>query len=489
MFHTAATNVLHRAVVIAVNSVSPPLKHMQKRKQVPYFFQHPCQPEHFVLSDSLRLSLSSKDKVEAQRFAGAGGSLGLNRRGFLELFTSLALHQKMGLREALQWIQIQHTDSRFFLHPAAHLQVELEFNLDGGVDREEGAEMRDEEACQAYGGFFKSIQNRGRRAARGEEDKRGGDRTHGHNRKLEDWMIGRNRQERIRVEECAMHRWTPRMSPRKVYDAVTYFQEHQMMLLRMNELNQSVDVHSVVEGDRSFCGDYTERNIHQHTALFAPFAHKLRVVEATLSAHPDLSCPVISQDFPCTQDADETPGSHHKEALKGTWNSGERTLSKCEWYTRNAALQGLLDADPNDLILMGDVDEILRADFVRQLKWCDGIPVALGMTSRWFLYDISFHRPDWVCTHNAILFCALGHGEAEFARPAGATGVVAGQWPKSHGGWYERSIYIYILIYIYIYYIYIYIYVYKCIHICIYIYIHIHICICIYIYTYVLINV
>jgi len=247
-------------------------------------------------------------------------------------------------------------------------------------------------------------------------------------------MIGRNSQEGIGVEECAMHGWTPRMSPRKVYDAVTYFQEHQLMLLRMHELNQSVDVHIVVEGDRSFRGDYKERNIHQHTALFAPFAHKLRVVEATLSAHPDISCPVISQDFQCAQDADETAGSHHKEALKGTWNSGERSRFKREWYTRNAALQGLWDADPDDLILMGDVDEIPRADFVRQLKWCDGIPVALGMTSRWFLYNISFQRPDWVRTPNVILHRALGHGEAVFARPAGATGVVAEQWAKSNGG-------------------------------------------------------
>ena len=33
---------------------------------------------------------------------GSGGSLALNRRVFLELYTTLALHQPMGLREALQ---------------------------------------------------------------------------------------------------------------------------------------------------------------------------------------------------------------------------------------------------------------------------------------------------------------------------------------------------------------------------------------------------
>ena len=43
----------------------------------------------------------------------------------------------------------------------------------------------------------------------------------------------------------------------------------------------------------------------------------------------------------------------------------------------------------DDLILMGDVDEIPRGAVVRLLKWCDGLPLALGMTSRWYQVSLS----------------------------------------------------------------------------------------------------
>jgi hypothetical protein len=71
-----------------------------------------------------------------------------------------------------------------------------------------------------------------------------------------------------------------------------------------------------------------------------------------------------------------------------------------------------LDAEADDLILMGDVDEIPRGSVVRLLKWCDGMPVALGMTSRWFQYHAGLQKTDWFLTPNAILYRALGHGEA-----------------------------------------------------------------------------
>ena len=209
-----------------------------------------------------------------------------------------------------------------------------------------------------------------------------------------------------------------------------------MLLLRMHELNASVDAHIVVEGDLSFRGEPKRRLLHRQAALFEPFAHKLRVVEAQLPAHGDISCPVFSPDLSCTQEAGEA-GGPFEQALNGSWTSGYRNWFKREWYSRHATAWGLWDAGPDDLVLMGDVDEIPRADIVRQLKWCDGVPLALGMTSRWYLYNASFQKPDWFLTPNAILFRALGHGQAGFARPDGASGVGAGagRWINARRGW------------------------------------------------------
>jgi len=443
-FHAASQKFMHRTSVVAVSSVAPPAEHMQHRGRATTHFEHPCQPNLFALSDSLALPLQAE---ALHKFAGTGGALGLNRRAFLELYSTLAMHQALGLREALQWLQSQDAQSRFFLHPAPQLAVELQITAEGaelpGGEDAGGAD----DACHAFARFLGFSQGEGdpSLAWAGGEGGEGGEGGGGGGGAFEggggedDEEAGRDG---IRLEECAAHGWAPRLTPRKVYDAVTYLQEDQMLLLRMHELNNSVDVHVVVEGDRSFRGEGKPRHLQRHTALFAPFAHKLRVVEATLAAHPDISCPIISPDFSCSAAADayaeDVSGSHpREEALRGSWTSGYRNWFKREWYTRHTMAWGLFDAGPDDLVLMGDVDEIPRADLVRALKWCDGSPLALGMTSRWFQYNASFQKSDWFLTPNAILFRALGSGEAGFARPDGASGVSAGtsRWIRTDRRW------------------------------------------------------
>jgi hypothetical protein len=39
-----------------------------------------------------------------------------------------------------------------------------------------------------------------------------------------------------------------------------------------------------------------------------------------------------------------------------------------EWWQRNSILRGLTEADPDDLIIISDVDEILRADIVTNMR-------------------------------------------------------------------------------------------------------------------------
>ena len=72
----------------------------------------------------------------------------------------------------------------------------------------------------------------------------------------------------IRMEQCARHGWSPRFLPRKVYDVVTYLQERQMQVLRMQELKDAVDVHVLVEGDRSFRSVPKPYNVHRHSHSF-----------------------------------------------------------------------------------------------------------------------------------------------------------------------------------------------------------------------------
>ena len=374
VFHTAAVSLLHRSAVVAVSSLAPPKRHTVHPGRMPTAFEHPCRPDDFWLSDALRLSPSlsvGSSPPGMAQLAGAGGSIGLNRRGLLELYTTLQVHQTMGLREALQWLQVQHASARFFLHPAQAACVEVESLVDALDEArqlgEQGTDTWQDwatpESCSRNGDALKRLLLLSE--ARVRESGYGAG---------------------VRMEQCARHGWSPRFLPRKVYDVVTYLQERQMQVLRMQELEDAVDVHVLVEGDRSFRSVPKPYNVHRHSHSFKAFAHKMRVVEVTLPAHKDISCPVFSPDYSCTQDAGES-GGPYEAALHGSWTSGYRDWFKREWYSSHTMAWGLWDAGPDDVILMGDVDEIPRAALVSLLKWCDGIPLALGMTSRWFQYN------------------------------------------------------------------------------------------------------
>lgn len=113
----------------------------------------------------------------------------------------------------------------------------------------------------------------------------------------------------------------------------------------------------------SFRGEEKKRQLHTRAKQFSEFAHKIRVLEALLPAHHDISCPVISRDFACppeSNNAADESGEEENEAgvggtayqgLAGTWTSGERNSFKREWYTRHTMAAGLWDAQPGQYIV------------------------------------------------------------------------------------------------------------------------------------------
>ena len=64
---------------------------------------------------------------------------------------------------------------------------------------------------------------------------------------------------------------------------------------------------------------------------------------------------------------------------------------------QNGILEGLAQAQPDDLVIVSDVDEIPRAIVIRQLRMCGGynFPVELQMAS--YMYDFA-------CPQRALLF-------------------------------------------------------------------------------------
>jgi len=217
--------------------------------------------------------------------------------------------------------------------------------------------------------------------------------------------------------QCAMHGWTVRREPRRVFDCVNYFQEDAMLDLRMREIGNEVHRFIIVEGDKTFRG--TPRTLH--LPLHPPpreHAHKVRLVVAELPPYSD-----ITRDG-CTEFGEGCPPSN--EGLRGSWTNGYRSWFKREWLSRSAMSRGLYDMRPDDVAIIGDVDEIPRSSFLRLLANCDGVPLAASIESSWRIFNVSMRRSSefgeraWFMAPSVILGRALKTGEGAammMARP------------------------------------------------------------------------
>lgn len=119
------------------------------------------------------------------------------------------------------------------------------------------------------------------------------------------------------------------MSP-SVWDSFTFFNEFDVLEIRLEELDAVVDRFVVVEATRTFSGKPKPLFFQENRARYERFLPKI--------VH------VVVEDLP-----EDGPA----------WGR--------EAFQRDAILRGLGDAAPDDLVLIGDVDEIPRASAVRYL--------------------------------------------------------------------------------------------------------------------------
>jgi len=122
----------------------------------------------------------------------------------------------------------------------------------------------------------------------------------------------------------------------KVIDCFTFFNELDLLEIRLKYLYDTVDYFVIVEADTSFNGDSKEMVFKDNMARFAPFKDKIVFV------------PIKIKIF---------------EQEKGVaW--------KREVYQRDCIQEGLnkLHLNDNDLVLISDIDEIPNKDIIINLK-------------------------------------------------------------------------------------------------------------------------
>ena len=117
----------------------------------------------------------------------------------------------------------------------------------------------------------------------------------------------------------------------KVFDCFTFFNELDLLELRLNELGSVVDHFVIVEARQTFTGNPKPLFFAENKERFAQFLTKI--------IH------VVVETFP----------------------SGNSSWER-EIYQRDRVRDGLVAARPDDLLLLSDIDEIPRASALAEVK-------------------------------------------------------------------------------------------------------------------------
>ncbi|KAK9090311.1 hypothetical protein Sjap_023488 [Stephania japonica] len=159
---------------------------------------------------------------------------------------------------------------------------------------------------------------------------------------------------------CKLHGWGIREIPRRVFDAVLFSNEIDILTLRWKELYPYVTQFVLLESNSTFTG-------LPKPLVFASHRDQFKFVEPRLT-YGDIG---------------------------GRFRKGENPFVE-EAFQRVALDQLLRIAgiSEDDLLIMSDVDEIPSSHTINLLRWCDNIPPILHLRLKNYLYSFEFLLDD-----------------------------------------------------------------------------------------------
>ncbi|XP_047334841.1 uncharacterized protein LOC124938443 [Impatiens glandulifera] len=155
---------------------------------------------------------------------------------------------------------------------------------------------------------------------------------------------------------CKLHGWGIREYPRRVFDAVLFNNEIDILKIRWKELYPYITQFILLEANATFTG--LPKPYH-----FSIHRDKFEFIEPRLTY----------------------------ATIGGRFKKGENPFVE-EGYQRLAVEQllRLAGIEDDDLLIMSDVDEIPSAHTINLLRWCDDIPPVLHLQLKNYLYSFEF---------------------------------------------------------------------------------------------------
>ncbi|GAB2289190.1 hypothetical protein Dimus_023493 [Dionaea muscipula] len=160
---------------------------------------------------------------------------------------------------------------------------------------------------------------------------------------------------------CQLHGWSALSKPRRVFDAIIFSHELDLLEIRWHELRPYVTKFVILESNTTFTGIPKPLYFSSNRANRFAFAEGM----------------IVHNVFP----GRIRSSSHHEE-----------DPFKLEAYQRaemNRLLQ-LAGISDGDLVIMSDTDEIPSPNTIRLLQWCDGTPPVLHLELKHYMYSFEF---------------------------------------------------------------------------------------------------
>lgn len=129
-----------------------------------------------------------------------------------------------------------------------------------------------------------------------------------------------------------------------IYDCFAFFNELDLLEIRLNELDPVVDKFVLVEATRTFQKQPKPLYFEENKSRFKDFEHK--IIHVVVDEYPNF---FSRFRIPTPMDYDN--------------------------HQKNQIIRGLKDAKPDDVIIYSDLDEIPRAEKIMQYKDVPGIKI------------------------------------------------------------------------------------------------------------------
>lgn len=156
---------------------------------------------------------------------------------------------------------------------------------------------------------------------------------------------------------------------KKTYDCFAFFNELDLLEIRLNELDHVVDKFVIVEATRTFQKEPKPLYFEENKARFKAFEDK--IIHIVVDEYPNF---FTRFRVPTPMDYDN--------------------------HQKNQVIRALKDAKPDDVIIYSDIDEIPRADKISQYKDQPGIKVFQQILCSYFINCISTYGPVNPCELN-----------------------------------------------------------------------------------------